>query len=94
MSIWKRWPALGRGELEQSARGRALLLTPEAPYPLDGGGALRSASLLEYLGSRYRVDVVVFRQPGAANPTFRTTLSGDVLVLDLPQHSSTPWPGC
>ncbi len=39
---------------------RALFLTPEAPYPMTGGGALRSASLLEWLASSYAVDVVSF----------------------------------
>jgi glycosyltransferase involved in cell wall biosynthesis len=49
-------------------RPSALFLAPEAPYPLNGGGALRSASLLEYLLRRYQVDVVVFREPGAPDP--------------------------
>ena len=46
----------------------ALLLAAEAPYPLTGGGALRSASLLTYLARTRPVDVVVFRQPGAPDP--------------------------
>ena len=46
----------------------ALMLAPEAPYPMAGGGALRTASLLEYLSRHYRVDLIVFRQPGAPNP--------------------------
>ena len=46
-------------------RPRALLLAPETPYPLAGGGALRTASLLHYLSSKYAVDLLVFRQPGA-----------------------------
>ena len=50
------------------ARPSALFLAPEAPYPIAGGGALRSASLLEYLARRYDVDVIVFRQPGAPDP--------------------------
>ena len=37
---------------------------PAAP----GGGALRTASLLEYLARRYDVDLIVFRQPGAPDP--------------------------
>src|ERR1017187_7845821 len=51
-----------------TARPSALFLAPEAPYPMAGGGALRSASLLEYLGRHYDVDVIVFRQPGAPDP--------------------------
>jgi len=31
----------------------ALFFAPEVPYPLAGGGSLRSASLLEYLAHRY-----------------------------------------
>ena len=46
----------------------ALFLTPEAPYPLAGGGQMRSASLLEYLAKRFHVDVVVFREPSAPDP--------------------------
>ena len=42
-----------------------LFLAPEAPYPLTGGGALRSASLLQYLARGYEVDLILFRQPGA-----------------------------
>ncbi len=40
------------------------MISPEAPYPLDGGGALRTASLLQYLGARYELDLIVFQHPG------------------------------
>jgi glycosyltransferase involved in cell wall biosynthesis len=40
------------------------MISPEAPYPLDGGGALRTASLLQYLSSQYDVDLIAFRHPG------------------------------
>jgi glycosyltransferase involved in cell wall biosynthesis len=40
------------------------MISPEAPYPLDGGGALRTASLLQYLASQYDVDLIAFRHPG------------------------------
>jgi glycosyltransferase involved in cell wall biosynthesis len=65
---------------------KALFLTPEAPYPPAGGGALRSASLLEYLARRYRLDVVVFREPGAA-VHFPPGLADSVQVIDLPFHA-------
>jgi polysaccharide biosynthesis protein PslH len=39
---------------------RALFLTPELPALDQGGGALRSASLVAYLELTYRVDVVTF----------------------------------
>ena len=71
---------------------RALFLTPEAPYPATGGGALRSASLVEYFGRRYALDVIVFREPGAPDPAsyIPRHLVRDVLVLDLPWHSRRP----
>lgn len=70
-------------------RPRALFLSPEAPYPAIGGGALRSASLLEYLAGRYAVDVIVFREPSAPDPraAFPAGLVRDIHVLDLPHHS-------
>jgi glycosyltransferase involved in cell wall biosynthesis len=40
------------------------MISPEAPYPLDGGGALRTASLLHYLGAHYEVQLIVFQHPG------------------------------
>lgn len=42
---------------------RALFLTPEEPRPGTGGGGLRSASLLEYLRSKYDVQVAAFTLP-------------------------------
>ena len=47
----------------RSAKPSALVISPEAPYPLDGGGALRTASLLCYLSSRYQVDLIAFQHP-------------------------------
>ena len=68
--------------------GRALFLVPEAPYPMHGGGALRSASILEYLAQRYAVDVIVFRERSAPSPVplFPAAIRGDILVLQLPRH--------
>ena len=53
------------------ARPSALLLAPETPYPLAGGGALRTASLLHYLAQAHDVDLIVFRQPGGPDPAQR-----------------------
>jgi glycosyltransferase involved in cell wall biosynthesis len=66
----------------------ALVLAPEAPYPLVGGGALRSASLIEYLARSFEVDLVVFRQPGAADPIplLPVGLLRRVSVIDLPPN--------
>ena len=73
-------------------QGRALLLVPEAPYPMHGGGALRSASILSYLAPRYEVDVIVFREPGAPDPAllFPAGLAREIHVLDLPYHRKDP----
>lgn len=67
----------------------ALFLAPEALYPTIGGGAMRSASLLEFLESRHRVDVITFREEFApvAFPGAR-----DLLILDLPHHSKAALP--
>lgn len=75
-----------------NARPAALFLTPEAPYPTAGGGALRSASLLEYLARRYEVDVIVFREPGAPDPVQALPhgLVRHVWVIELPYHSKHP----
>lgn len=64
---------------------RALMLAPEVPYPLAGGGALRTASLLAYLAGRYRVDLIVFREPGAPDPAslLPPNLVRRLFVLDL-----------
>ncbi len=74
-------------------RRRALFLTAEAPYPPVGGGALRSASLLEYLARGYELDVIVFREPGAADPAaaIPAGLARATHVIALPPHSRHPW---
>jgi glycosyltransferase involved in cell wall biosynthesis len=51
-----------------SDRPTALVLSPEAPYPLAGGGALRTASLIHGLARTHTVDLIVFREPGAPDP--------------------------
>jgi glycosyltransferase involved in cell wall biosynthesis len=44
---------------------------------------MRTASILQYLESRYALDVVRFREPGAPDPRA-------VHAIDLPYHSKTP----
>ncbi len=70
-------------------RPAALFLSPEAPYPVAGGGPMRSASILEFLAQSYDVDVIVFREPGAADPIpkFPAGLVKNITVIDLPFHS-------
>lgn len=66
----------------------ALVVLPEAPYPPYGGGAMRSASLLQYLARRYVVDVIVFREPGPPDPAelFPPGIARHIYVVDLPRH--------
>ena len=85
-----------------AANRRTLFLSPEPPFPMIGGGPIRSASVFEYLTQRSLVDVITFRQPGDPDPRERfppgaRTLS--LYVIDLPAHSkidsgssaSQPW---
>jgi len=64
------------------------MLAPEAPYPIAGGGALRTASLLEYVGRRYETDLIVFREPGAPDPSDHIPrgLVRRVTAIDLPAN--------
>lgn len=62
--------------------GSALVLSPEAPYPTRGGGAIRTASLIEYLRRRYAsVDLIVFSEAGATPP------DGATATVELKRHS-------
>ena len=72
----------------REARPTALMLAPEAPFPLAGGGALRTASLLQYLAGKYTVDLIVFRQPGAPDPRHAMPegLVQRTVVIDLPEN--------
>lgn len=76
---------------DAASKPAALVLSPEAPYPPIGGGALRIASLVEYLAPRYAVDLIVFREPGAPDP--RAAIPKDrlerVCVLALPVHAGS-----
>ena len=81
-----------RPATDSETSGAALFLTPEAPYPLVGGGALRGASLLEHLARRYTVDAIVFREPRAEDPRARLPagLTRELCVIDLPHHRRGP----
>ncbi len=70
----------------------ALFVAPEAPYPVAGGGALRSASLVEYLSRRYELDAIVFREEGSPDPApaFPSGLVRSAQTLTLPYHSRSP----
>jgi glycosyltransferase involved in cell wall biosynthesis len=68
---------------------QALFISPEAPYPLAGGGAMRSASLLNFLARQYTVDLIVFREPHADDPRQHIPpgLARHLHVVDLPANS-------
>lgn len=67
----------------------ALFISPEAPYPLAGGGGLRSASLLNFLARGYAVDMIAFREPRAADPREHLPpgLVRRLHVVELPPHA-------
>jgi glycosyltransferase involved in cell wall biosynthesis len=71
-----------------AARERALVVCPEAPFPVAGGGALRTASLVEYLAQKYDLDAIVFHEPNGQEPerTRLAELTHRLCVLPLPQH--------
>jgi polysaccharide biosynthesis protein PslH len=71
--------------------GNALFLSAEAPYPAVGGGALRSASLLEYLSQHYCVDTVLFAHSHSPAPAqgLPPGKVGRYVEIELPVHSKT-----
>ncbi|HYO84236.1 MAG TPA: glycosyltransferase [Bryobacteraceae bacterium] len=73
-----------------SRRSTAIVLSPEVPYPAAGGGALRTACILEYLKLRYETTVIVFRQPEQPDPRLFFPPEFEVHVIDLPYHSKAP----
>lgn len=70
----------------------ALILAPEPPYPLIGGGAWRTASLLQYLARQRPVDLILFRQPGAPDPAAQLPagLVRRATVIQLPPTGRSP----
>jgi glycosyltransferase involved in cell wall biosynthesis len=72
-------------------RSRALILAPEPPYPLVGGGAYRTASVVEYVGRRYETDLVVFCEAGSPDPcrAIPPGLVRQTHLIRLPRHSKS-----
>lgn len=67
---------------------RAAFLSPEPPYPLTGGGPLRSASLLHFLARRFQVHLLTFVEEDSANPEpfLPKGLVDHITTIYLPQH--------
>ena len=70
---------------------QALLLSPEVPFPTIGGGALRTASLFEFLARHFTLDVITFRQPHDPDPRelFPLHRIRALDTIDLPFHSKS-----
>jgi glycosyltransferase involved in cell wall biosynthesis len=69
-------------------RPRALVVLPEAAYPVMGGGPLRTASILEWLRERYELSAIHFVLEGEADPLrgYPEGMFGEALRLELPRH--------
>jgi glycosyltransferase involved in cell wall biosynthesis len=83
---------MNRPFADSGSKPAALFLAAEAPYPMVGGGAIRTASLLEYLARNFSLDLIVFREPGAphAADAIPPGLVQKIDVVDLPFHSKHP----
>jgi len=71
--------------MQPPARRRALFLTPERPGLGQGGGALRSECLLQYLRRDYEVDVATFQlREHSKSPAARMVRNASRLVRGRP----------
>jgi glycosyltransferase involved in cell wall biosynthesis len=71
------------------AEPAVLILTPEPPYPLHGGGAFRIASLAHYFARRAAVDLILFSESGRP-AVLPEGLVRSQKVIALPVHEKTP----
>jgi glycosyltransferase involved in cell wall biosynthesis len=65
---------------------KVLILSPEPPYPLQGGGAFRTASLLHYCARFAEVDLILISDSGLPAP-IPPGLVRSQTVIPLPPHS-------
>jgi len=74
-----------------AAKPDLLMVSPEAPFPMVGGGATRTASLIEFLARRYHVDLILFAEAGAPDPAIQIPPGTvrQVWTICLPRHSRT-----
>ena len=66
-----------------------LILTPEPPYPLHGGGAFRIASLVHYFARHAAVDLILFSEKGQP-AVLPEGLVRSQKVIPLPVHDKSP----
>ena len=69
---------------------RVLILSPEAPWPMHGGGAIRTASLVEYFGRRASTDLILFHERGHPHPPVPANVLQRVDFIELPPHRRDP----
>ncbi len=69
----------------------SLLLSPECPYPLQGGGPMRTGSVLHYLAQHSAVDLISFHEDGSGDCASQLTagLCDSATSISLPRHSKT-----
>jgi len=85
-------PSGGFARANAFPRANALMICAEAPYPAVGGGALRSASLLEFLAQRYNLDITLFKERQSPDPrlSFPAGLARRISLIELKHHSRSP----
>jgi glycosyltransferase involved in cell wall biosynthesis len=85
-------PSSASGSKPSGTKPRALFLAAEAPYPVIGGGAIRAASVLEYLAQRFSVHGIFFREPGSPDPVAAIPPGrlDRADIVELPFHSKSP----
>ena len=67
---------------------QVLMLSPEPPYPLNGGGAFRTASLLHYFAQLGPVDLILLSQNGKP-ALLPPGLVRSQQVIPLPRHNAS-----
>ena len=66
-----------------------LMLSAERPYPLHGGGAYRTASLLHYFAQFADIDLILLAEDDIPAPVPEGLLRSQT-VITLPAHSKSP----